>query len=233
MVQGDGSVYPILPISLSIVTFIYIISLIISILCDYLYDLYLVRFADPVQKVFIEKRVKSDLTRIKNFLKGDKIEKFDNEAAKNRLTIINKLLMEKINSKENRPFLDAVKEKQQQQQQQKGKEIKKDDVEKAKEVDDTKKPDASTVKIIKTNEMPVPNKAPVLSKELTNLNKNAQETKPKPNGVANGTAKTEPSKPNNVTTNKMNPTTGSTRPASVKVTRPLSSKSIRQSTTNK
>ena len=103
MVQGDGSVYPILPISLSIVTFIYIISLIISILCDYLYDLYLVRFADPVQKVFIEKRVKSDLTRIKNFLKGDKIEKFDNEAAKNRLTIINKLLMEKINSKENSP----------------------------------------------------------------------------------------------------------------------------------
>lgn len=112
MPQGDASQYPILPISLSIMTICFLVSLLISLLADYLYDFYLVRFSKTPQKNLIEDRVKSDIKRLKQFLQSPKLEKFDKEAAKNRLTIISKLTMEKINSKESRPFLDAIKEKE-------------------------------------------------------------------------------------------------------------------------
>jgi len=110
MVQGDASVYPILPISCSIVVFCYLISWIISIAADYLYDLYLVRYSEEKQKVLIQDRVKSDLTVLKNFFKGNKIEKFDDEEAKKRLTIVQRLLNEKIYSKENKPFQHDIEE---------------------------------------------------------------------------------------------------------------------------
>jgi hypothetical protein len=110
MAQGDASVYPILPISCSIVVFCYLISWIISIAADYLYDLYLVRYSEEKQKVLIQDRVKSDFTVLKNFFKGNKIEKFDDEEAKKRLTIVQRLLNEKIYSKENKPFQHDIEE---------------------------------------------------------------------------------------------------------------------------
>ncbi|RNA17067.1 hypothetical protein BpHYR1_036874 [Brachionus plicatilis] len=90
MPQGDASQYPILPISLSIMGFCYIISFLISLLADYL--------SKSDQKKMIENRVKSDFKRLKEFLQSQKLEKFNPDEAKNRLTIITNLLMERINS---------------------------------------------------------------------------------------------------------------------------------------
>lgn len=70
----------------------------------------MVKFSKAPQKTLIENRVKSDLKRLRQFFQSEKLEKFDREEAKNRLTIISKLTMEKINSKENRPFQDTIKE---------------------------------------------------------------------------------------------------------------------------
>ena len=116
MTQGDASIYPILPISASIMVFCFLLSIVISLLFDYLYDLYLVRYADEKQKNLIQDRVKSDLTLVKNFFKSNKIEKFDDEEAKKRLTIIHKLINDKVYSKDNRPFLDEIKEKKAQRE---------------------------------------------------------------------------------------------------------------------
>lgn len=76
-----------------------------------MYDFYLVKYADDSQRTLIRSRIKSDFERIKNLFRSNKIEKFDKENAKSRLTIVEKVLNERINSKENRPFLDIIKEK--------------------------------------------------------------------------------------------------------------------------
>lgn len=98
MAQGDASQYPILPISLSIMIFCFIISLLISLLTDYIYDFYLVKFSKCDQKQMIENRVKSEFKRLKEFFQSQKLEKFDPNEAKNRLTIVTSLFMEAINS---------------------------------------------------------------------------------------------------------------------------------------
>jgi hypothetical protein len=100
MAQGDGSQYPILPISFSIIVFCCLFSAIIAILVDYLYDFYLIKYAKLEEKSLIEQRVKNDLKRMKIFFKPSKLEKFDCDEAKNRLTIIKKLVTEKLTSTE-------------------------------------------------------------------------------------------------------------------------------------
>ena len=110
MAQGDATVYPILPISCSIVVFCFLMSTIISLVADYLYDLYLVKYSEEKQKILIQNRVKSDFTVLKNFFRANKIEKFDDEEAKKRLTIVQNLLNEKIYSKENKPFQYEIEE---------------------------------------------------------------------------------------------------------------------------
>jgi hypothetical protein len=112
MVQGDGSVYPVLPISLSIIAGCYIFSFIIAKISDFVYDIYLIRYCNLPEKDLIVARVRNDIQRMKNILKTDKIEIFNPNEAKKRLTIISKLVNERINSKENRPFLDEIREKE-------------------------------------------------------------------------------------------------------------------------
>ena len=112
MVQGDGSTYPVLPISLSIIAGCYIFSFIIAKFADFIYDIYLIRYCNLPEKNLIVRRVRNDIQRIKNILKTDKIEIFDPNEAKKRLTIISQLVNERINSKENRPFLDEIREKE-------------------------------------------------------------------------------------------------------------------------
>ncbi|CAF0739603.1 unnamed protein product [Brachionus calyciflorus] len=112
MTQGDGSQYPILPISLSIMTICFLISLVISTIADYLYDFYLVKFAKTDQKLLIENRVKSDIKRLGQFFQSQKLEKFDPDQAKNRLTIITHLFMERINSNENRLMIPKIDSKE-------------------------------------------------------------------------------------------------------------------------
>lgn len=112
MAQGDGSTYPVLPISLSIIAGCYIFSFIIAKFADFIYDLYLVRYCNLPEKQLIMRRIRNDIQRMKNILKTNKIETFDSNEAKNRLTIISQLVNERINSKENRPFLDELREKE-------------------------------------------------------------------------------------------------------------------------
>lgn len=99
MPQGDASQYPILPISLSIMAFCFIISFLVSLLVDYAYDFYLVKLSKNEQKKMIENRVKGDFKRFREFLQSQKLEKFNADEAKNRLTIVTNLLMETIDSK--------------------------------------------------------------------------------------------------------------------------------------
>jgi hypothetical protein len=113
MAQGDASVYPITTISISVIAACYIFAQAIAIIADLLYDLYLVKFAKTDQKEMIQTRVQNDFVRYKNILKSDKIEQFDDKSARNRLTIISKLINERINSKENSPFYDASKKQKQ------------------------------------------------------------------------------------------------------------------------
>ena len=122
MAQFDGSQYPILPISCAIMVFSFLVSVIFSLVADYLYDLYLVKYSEEKEKQLIQDRVKSDFTLLKNFFKGNKIEKFDDQEAKMRLTIIQKLLNEKIYSKENNPFkydMEEIKAKKEKIQNEK------------------------------------------------------------------------------------------------------------------
>jgi hypothetical protein len=100
MVQGDGSQYSILPISFAIIAFCYLVALAIATFVDYFYDFYLIKFANLSEKRLIEKRVGSDFKRMQSFFRPSKLEKFDCEEAKNRLTIIKKLVTEKLTSQE-------------------------------------------------------------------------------------------------------------------------------------
>lgn len=111
MPQGDASQYPVLPISLSIMIFCFIMSFLISLLTDYIYDFYLVKLSKCDQKQMIENRVKGEFKRLKELFQSQKLEKFDPNEAKNRLTIITGLFMETINSNkagviENVPKID-------------------------------------------------------------------------------------------------------------------------------
>jgi hypothetical protein len=90
MPQGDGSQYPILPITFSIIVFCYLISLVISILVDYLYDFYLIKISRVDEKELIVRRLKSDLKRMKTFFQPNKLEQFDPDTARKRLTIVRK-----------------------------------------------------------------------------------------------------------------------------------------------
>jgi hypothetical protein len=101
MVQGNGSQYPVIPISFAIIVFCYLISAIIATLVDYMYDFYLIKFAKLEQRALIKKRVKSDMKRMRNFFKPSKLEKFDREEAKKRLSIISEIVMEKVTFDEN------------------------------------------------------------------------------------------------------------------------------------
>jgi hypothetical protein len=115
MAQGDASVYPITTISISVMAICYIFAQAIAIIADLLYDFYLVKFSKTDQKEMIQTRVRNDFVRYKNILKPDKIEQFDNKSARNRLTIISKLINERIYSKEHSPFYEAIYAKKQQE----------------------------------------------------------------------------------------------------------------------
>jgi hypothetical protein len=94
MVQGDGSQYPILPITFSIIVFCYLMSMAVSIAVDYLYDFYLVRIARVPESELIVRRIKGDLKRMRAVFQPSKLEKFDPDAAKQRLSIIRKFTVE-------------------------------------------------------------------------------------------------------------------------------------------
>jgi len=94
----------------------YIVAQAIAIIADLLYDFYLVKFANTDKKEMIQTRVRNDFVRYKNILKSDKIEQFDKKSARNRLTIISKLINERIYSKEHSPFYEAICAKKQMQE---------------------------------------------------------------------------------------------------------------------
>jgi len=108
LIEGSSKIYPLLPISIGVLALSYLLSLLVSFLFDLFYDLYLIKFSKIPEKTLVQQRVKNDLQRLKTYFKNDKMEQFDEKAAKTRLTIINRLLNERIYSKESSPFADAI-----------------------------------------------------------------------------------------------------------------------------
>lgn len=108
MIEGSSHIYPLLPISIGVLVLSYLLSLLISFLFDILYDFYLIKLSKIPEKALVQQRVKNDIQRLKTYFKNDKMEQFDEKTAKTRLTIINRLLNERIYSKENSPFADAI-----------------------------------------------------------------------------------------------------------------------------
>lgn len=111
MAQGDGSQYPILPISMALMVACYLFSRIVSTSIEYLYDLYLIRVAkiDKKDKELIEKRMKAGFKRWRQVFEQPKLEKFDAEEAKKRLAIVQSVMMERLESKYYRPYAQQNK----------------------------------------------------------------------------------------------------------------------------
>lgn len=111
MAQGDGSQYPILPISMALMVACYLFSRIVSTLIEYLYDLYLIRVAkiDKKDKELIDKRMKADFKRWRQIFEQPKLEKFDAIEAKKRLTIVQSVMMERLDAKDYRPYAQQNK----------------------------------------------------------------------------------------------------------------------------
>jgi hypothetical protein len=108
LIEGNSKIYPLLPISIGVLVLSYLLSVLISFLFDLFYDFYLIKFSKIPEKALVQQRLKNEFQRLKTYFKNHKMEQFDEKTAKTRLTIINRLLNERIYSKENSPFADAI-----------------------------------------------------------------------------------------------------------------------------